>query len=249
MHLGIRVGDDETYVDPLSLLPPRAAPAPPPAPAAPPAPVPPDSAPAPTPPVAEATPAPAPEAAPLPTPTVISSSALAPDPAPQSSAQSLVAGGRETARRPEENAPSDGERKRLRTGFTRGRAEVQSVEDQRIVSFGGRTRRSRIKGSARDRCEPRSRHAPTNRHDRRTRDGRGAAAQRRRPSSRYAPQSRPVRVFAGGRTAASGNGPQRQRSSPVCDRRERGRRARPLRRPGAPGHRTKPGWQKTTPYH
>lgn len=40
VHLGVRVGDDDTYVDPLSLLPPRAATNPPPAPAAPPAPVP-----------------------------------------------------------------------------------------------------------------------------------------------------------------------------------------------------------------
>ena len=39
VHLGVRTGDGDTYVDPLSLLPPRAA-SPPPAPAAPPAPVP-----------------------------------------------------------------------------------------------------------------------------------------------------------------------------------------------------------------
>ena len=37
VHLGIRVGDGESYVDPLELLPPRDAPNPPPAPAAPPA--------------------------------------------------------------------------------------------------------------------------------------------------------------------------------------------------------------------
>ena len=37
VHLGIRVGDGETYVDPLGLLPPRGAPNPPPSPAAPPA--------------------------------------------------------------------------------------------------------------------------------------------------------------------------------------------------------------------
>jgi hypothetical protein len=41
VHLGIRLGsDDDNYVDPLSLLPPRGAPNPPPAPAAPPAPAP-----------------------------------------------------------------------------------------------------------------------------------------------------------------------------------------------------------------
>jgi Peptidase family M23 len=40
VHLGVRVGVDETYVDPLGLLPPRSAPSPPPAPAAPPAPSP-----------------------------------------------------------------------------------------------------------------------------------------------------------------------------------------------------------------
>ena len=37
VHLGIRVGDGETYVDPLGLLPPRGASNPPPTPAAPPA--------------------------------------------------------------------------------------------------------------------------------------------------------------------------------------------------------------------
>ena len=37
VHLGIRVGDGESYIDPLELLPPRDAPNPPPAPAAPPA--------------------------------------------------------------------------------------------------------------------------------------------------------------------------------------------------------------------
>ncbi len=37
LHLGIRVGESETYVDPIELLPPRSAPSPPPAPAAPPA--------------------------------------------------------------------------------------------------------------------------------------------------------------------------------------------------------------------
>jgi murein DD-endopeptidase MepM/ murein hydrolase activator NlpD len=37
VHLGVRVGDDDTYVDPLSLLPSRGAATPPPAPAAPPA--------------------------------------------------------------------------------------------------------------------------------------------------------------------------------------------------------------------
>src|ERR671918_516563 len=50
VHLGIRVGEGESYVDPLTLLPPRVvAPTPPPAPVAPPAPVP-APAPAPAPP-------------------------------------------------------------------------------------------------------------------------------------------------------------------------------------------------------
>ena len=40
LHLGIRLGSDDDYVDPLTLLPPRSAPNPPPAPAAPPAPAP-----------------------------------------------------------------------------------------------------------------------------------------------------------------------------------------------------------------
>jgi hypothetical protein len=51
VHLGIRVGDDDTYVDPLGLLPSRGASNPPPAPAAPPATLPPSSA-TPPPPVA-----------------------------------------------------------------------------------------------------------------------------------------------------------------------------------------------------
>ncbi|MDQ3380480.1 MAG: M23 family metallopeptidase, partial [Actinomycetota bacterium] len=37
VHLGVRIGADDTYVDPLSLLPSRAAPTPPPPPVAPPA--------------------------------------------------------------------------------------------------------------------------------------------------------------------------------------------------------------------
>ena len=40
VHLGIRVGDGDTYVDPLGLLPPRSVPSPPPTLAAPPAPTP-----------------------------------------------------------------------------------------------------------------------------------------------------------------------------------------------------------------
>lgn len=69
VHLGVRVGDDETYVDPLSLLPPRAAPTPPPAPAAPPAPAPPAPAPTPEPPVGASPAVPEPEPAPAPPPT------------------------------------------------------------------------------------------------------------------------------------------------------------------------------------
>ena len=60
VHLGIRVGASESYVDPLELLPPRGTASPPPAPEAPPAPFP---QPAPAPPVA-APPAPAPPIAP-----------------------------------------------------------------------------------------------------------------------------------------------------------------------------------------
>jgi len=67
-HLGIRVGDTETYVDPLELLPPRGVSHPPTAPEAPPAPEPPTST---SPPGAATVPAPsAPVAQPDPTPTV-----------------------------------------------------------------------------------------------------------------------------------------------------------------------------------
>ncbi|MGH3077953.1 MAG: murein hydrolase activator EnvC family protein, partial [Gaiellaceae bacterium] len=61
VHLGVRAGDGETYVDPEALLPARAAPTPP----APPAPAPPPvqaPTPAPTPPPETAPPAPAPPA-------------------------------------------------------------------------------------------------------------------------------------------------------------------------------------------
>ena len=61
VHLGIRVGASESYVDPLELLPPRSAASPPPAPEAPPAPLP---QPTPAPPVAASPPAPAPPTAP-----------------------------------------------------------------------------------------------------------------------------------------------------------------------------------------
>ena len=61
VHLGIRVGASESYVDPLELLPPRGTASPPPAPEAPPAPLP---QPAPSPPVAASPPAPAPPTAP-----------------------------------------------------------------------------------------------------------------------------------------------------------------------------------------
>ena len=64
VHLGVRVADDpQGYIDPLSVLPPRGAPASPPPPAISPAPAPqPTPAPAPAPPVHEAPPAgPAPE--------------------------------------------------------------------------------------------------------------------------------------------------------------------------------------------
>ena len=61
VHLGIRVGASESYVDPLELLPPRGSASAPPAPEAPPAPLP---QPAPSPPVAASPPAPAPPTAP-----------------------------------------------------------------------------------------------------------------------------------------------------------------------------------------
>jgi hypothetical protein len=69
VQLGIRIGDSDTYVDPRSLLPPRATPTPPPAPAAPPAPAPPAPAPAPEPPTGASPPEPVPEPAPTPAPT------------------------------------------------------------------------------------------------------------------------------------------------------------------------------------
>ena len=65
VHLGVRVGASETYVDPLGLLPSRSAPHPPPAPAAPPAPSP-QPSPAPAPPTAELPPAPPPAPEPSP---------------------------------------------------------------------------------------------------------------------------------------------------------------------------------------
>lgn len=79
VHLGIRVGEGDTYVDPLSLLPPRVAPNPPPAPAAPPAPAPTPATPppAPAPPTVSPPPAPAAEPAPASPPPP----AAAPDPA------------------------------------------------------------------------------------------------------------------------------------------------------------------------
>jgi hypothetical protein len=73
VHIGIRVGDGESYVDPLELLPPRDAPNPPPAPAAPPASsappasAPPSAAEQPASPPASTPPAPTP--APMPTST------------------------------------------------------------------------------------------------------------------------------------------------------------------------------------
>jgi len=85
VHLGVRVGDDDSYVDPLSLLPSRGATNPPPAPVAPPAPTP-EPAPAPAqPPVAAAppaTPTPPPAAAP---PAAASPPIEEPQPAPPAS--------------------------------------------------------------------------------------------------------------------------------------------------------------------
>ena len=79
VHLGVRMGADEKYVDPASLLPARAA-APPPAPAPAPAPTP---SPVPSPPPAPSPPPPPPAAAqPVPTPAPAATSApVAPPPA------------------------------------------------------------------------------------------------------------------------------------------------------------------------
>ena len=93
VHLGVRVGNDDTYVDPLSLLPPRVAPNPPPAPAAPPAPAP-EPAPAPTPPPAAAAPPAPPAPAPPPAaaaPVAVASPVATPEPVPSSAAESAVA--------------------------------------------------------------------------------------------------------------------------------------------------------------
>ena len=76
VHLGIRLADGETYVDPLSLLPPRAALPPPPT-AAPPAPSPVPAPPAPAP---EPAPAPTPAPAPVPAPAPAAPAAAAPAP-------------------------------------------------------------------------------------------------------------------------------------------------------------------------
>ena len=84
VHLGVRVGDDDTYVDPLSLLPPRVATKPPPAPAAPPAPTPEVAPPPPpaavTPPVA-ASPVAQQPASPTPEPTAVETPAAPAAPA------------------------------------------------------------------------------------------------------------------------------------------------------------------------
>ena len=79
VHLGVRLGADDKYVDPAKLLPPRSAPVPPPAPS--PAPSP---APVPTPPPSPS-PAPPPVASPVPTPppTEASPAPVAPAPAPE----------------------------------------------------------------------------------------------------------------------------------------------------------------------
>ncbi|MEX0849929.1 MAG: M23 family metallopeptidase, partial [Gaiellaceae bacterium] len=71
VHLGVRVGDSDAYVDPVSLLPPRVAPSPPPAPAA-----------APAPPVPAPAPAPAPTPLSEPPPAAAASQPLA-EPAPE----------------------------------------------------------------------------------------------------------------------------------------------------------------------
>ncbi len=102
VHLGVRMGDGETYVNPATLLPPRApappppaspaaapapAPSPQPAPSAPPPPpAPPAASPAPPPPPAATTPSPAPvaEPAPPPAPPAATDPAPAPEPVPAS---------------------------------------------------------------------------------------------------------------------------------------------------------------------
>lgn len=85
VHLGVRVGDDDTYVDPLSLLPLRAATNPPPAPAAPPAPAPEA---APPPPAAAAPPVAPPPAVATPEPAAAAPPASALTAAPQPAADS-----------------------------------------------------------------------------------------------------------------------------------------------------------------
>ena len=78
VHLGIRVGETDEYIDPLKVLPERTAPAPPPEPA--PAAAPPVVSPAPAP-APEPAPAPAPEPAPSPAPAPIVAEAPSPPPA------------------------------------------------------------------------------------------------------------------------------------------------------------------------
>ena len=95
VHLGVRVGADEKYVDPAALLPPRTAnppPAPVPTPSPAPSPVPsPPPAPPPTPPppaAAEPAPTPAPAVAPTPAPAA----ATTPEPSPASVAPAPATG-------------------------------------------------------------------------------------------------------------------------------------------------------------
>ncbi|MDQ3121876.1 MAG: M23 family metallopeptidase, partial [Actinomycetota bacterium] len=133
VHLGIRAGDDETYVDPLSLLPPRAVPIPPPTSAAPPASAPPASAPAPTPPLAEAAQPAVPESAPTPAAVPVPVSLSVPDGAPPPEiVQTRAAGTPGTPGRPEATGSRDGKHRRARANVAGGGAETLSPQAERV---------------------------------------------------------------------------------------------------------------------
>ncbi|MGH3128652.1 MAG: murein hydrolase activator EnvC family protein, partial [Gaiellaceae bacterium] len=138
VHLGIRVGDGDTYVDPLSLLPPRSAANPPPAPAAPPATLPPPVA-TPPPPVAAQpaptpaqTPAPAPVPAPIPAPDPAPAAPVAQ--APDSSAHTSAGASPAELGRSAESGASDGAESKHRTASSRSRIEPSPVRMQGTAS-------------------------------------------------------------------------------------------------------------------
>ena len=152
VHLGIRVGDGDTYVDPLGLLPPRSAPNPPPAPAAPPATVPPPAT-SPPPSVAEQAPTPAPTPAPAPASAPAPAPAPAPVPAsgpaapvaqaPNSSADTSAGASLPEPGASAEGRASVGAASSHRAASSRSRIEPSPARTQRTVPASRAARSSR----------------------------------------------------------------------------------------------------------